>query len=87
MVLLPTQKNTVFSKMSPVNIKGPLADPEVHAIPAEAAATKTGALVLVPVVAFPVMLFEKLFGGFGGDDADVGCSKLIAEIKEKSSAN
>ena len=87
MVLLPTQKRTVFSKMSPVNVKGPLADPEVHSIPAEAAATKIGAVLLVPVVAVPVLLFEKLFGGFGGDDdADVGCSKLIAELKEKSAA-
>ena len=87
MVLLPRQKKKVFSEMSPVNIKGPLADPEVHSIPAEAAATKIGAVLLVPVVALPVMLFEKLFGGFGGDDADVGCSKLIAELKKKTSAN
>lgn len=87
MVLLPEQKKTMFSKMSAVNIKGPLADPEVHSIPAEAAATKIGAVLLVPVVALPVMLFEKLFGGFSSDDADVGCSKLIAELKKKTSAN
>jgi uncharacterized protein involved in outer membrane biogenesis len=87
MVLLPTQKRQVFSQMSPLNIQGPLADPVITSMPAEAAAKKIGAVLLVPVVALPVLLFQKLFGNFDSDDdADVGCSKLVAELKKKSSA-
>jgi hypothetical protein len=56
-------------------------------MPAETAATKIGTVLLVPAVALPVLLFQKLFGNFGNDDdADVGCSKLVAELKKKSSA-
>ena len=93
MTLLPKQRKSLFSELSPVHIKGPLRDPEVTALPVKSAVTSLGTLALVPalpMVAIPAILGEKLWSNLNDHDrSDGGCVKLakkIAKGKEKRDA-
>ena len=89
--LLPKQRKTLFSELSPVHIKGPMIDPEVTALPVKSAVTSLGTLALVPtlpMVAIPAILGEKLWASLNDHDRpDRGCAKLTKKImkdKEKT---
>jgi uncharacterized protein involved in outer membrane biogenesis len=91
MTLLPDQKGSLFSKLAPVHIKGPLRDPVVTALPVKSAVTSLGTLALVPalpMVAIPAILGEKLWTTLKDhDQRDGGCVKLAKKIvkrKEKA---
>ena len=84
MVLLPEQKQSVYSNMSPVNIKGPLMDPDVKAMSNKAAATNIGVLVVAPYVAISNFLVHEVWKEVGSDNnKSDGCAKFIAEQKAK----
>jgi len=85
MVILPKQKRRLFSDIAPVHITGDVLDPKVHAIPAKAAITSIGPLFLLPTVAIPVMLFDKLWGTVDDHDAHGGGCARIAAAKEAAS--
>jgi hypothetical protein len=87
MTLLPKQKNTLFSNLSPVHIKGPLRDPNVEALPVKAAVTSLGSLVLMPalpMVTIPAILGEKLWATLNDHDRqEGGCVKLAEKIEKE----
>lgn len=84
MTLLPEQKGSLFSQLSPVHVKGPLRDPQVTALPIKAAITNLGSLALVPalpVVAIPAILGEKLWMTLKHHEhKDGGCARLTRKI-------
>jgi len=82
-VLLPKQKRTLFSTISPVKIKGPMRDPKVEAVPAKAAIKEIGAMALVPYVYVPLKLISKLWSVVDdGDDVGQGCAAVEAVSDE-----
>jgi hypothetical protein len=90
MTLLPKQRKSLFSELSPVHIKGPMRDPRVTALPVKSAVTSLGTLALVPtlpMVAIPAILGEKLWSSLNDHVRhDGGCVKLAKKIvkqKEK----
>ena len=84
MTLLPKQKGSLFSQLSPVHVQGPLRDPQVTALPIKAAITNLGSLALVPalpVVAIPAILGEKLWMTLKHHEhKDGGCARLTEKI-------
>jgi len=92
MTLLPKQRNSLFSELSPVHIKGPMRDPGVTALPVKSAVTSLGTLALVPalpMVAIPAILGEKLWSSLNNHKRKTGgCVELAKKIeKGKSEAN
>ena len=89
MTLLPKQRKTLFSDLSPVHIKGPMRDPEVTALPVKSAVTSLGTLALVPalpMVAIPAILGEKLWSSLNDHErSDGGCVKLAKKIEKGKS--
>jgi uncharacterized protein involved in outer membrane biogenesis len=85
MVVLPKQKHRLFSDIAPVRVTGDIRDPEVHAIPVKAAAATIGPLFLIPTVAIPVMLFDKLWSTVDDHDSHGGGCASIAAAKEAAS--
>jgi len=87
MTLLPKQKQTLFSQLSPVHVKGPLRDPEVTALPVKAAITSLGSMALVPalpMVAIPAILGEKLWATLKDHDRkEGGCARLTEKIVKR----
>jgi hypothetical protein len=84
MMLKPEKKKGFYSKVSAVKIKGPLMDPDVSSVSDHAAATAIGAVALVPVVAIPAYIFDKLLKNTDADKAqEKGCAALIAKEKAK----
>jgi len=82
-VLLPKQKRTLFSTISPVKIKGPMRDPHVEAVPAKAAIKEIGSMALVPYVYVPLKLISKLWSVVDdGDGPGQGCSAIEAVSDE-----
>jgi hypothetical protein len=94
-VLIPSQKKRVFSRIAPVKIKGPMRDPEITAIPAKAAIAEVGGMALMPMVYIPVGLLGKLWSIVDdGDKLGGGCATLEAltaeaekEVKEEAKKN
>jgi hypothetical protein len=87
MTLLPKQKQSLFSNLSPVHVKGPLRNPEVTAVPVKAAITSLGPLALMPalpMVAIPAILGEKLWATLKDhDQREGGCVKLTEKIVKR----
>ncbi|MGB7931512.1 MAG: AsmA family protein [Gammaproteobacteria bacterium] len=88
MTLLPKQRKSLFSELSPVHIKGPLRDPKVTALPVKSAVTSLGTLALVPalpMVAIPAILGEKLWASLNDHHLkEGGCVKLAKKlVKQK----
>jgi uncharacterized protein involved in outer membrane biogenesis len=82
-VLLPKQKRTLFSTISPVKIKGPMRNPHVEAVPAKAAIKEIGSMALVPYVYVPLKLVSKLWSVVDdGDEVGQGCSAVEAVSDE-----
>ena len=82
-VLLPKQKRTLFSTISPVKIKGPMRDPHVEAVPAKAAIKEIGSMALVPYVYVPIKLLSKFWPVVDdGDGPGQGCSAVEAVSDE-----
>ena len=85
-VFLPKQKQKVFSRIAPVKLSGDVRNPVVNVIPAGEAITSIGTLVLVPYVAIPVKLFEKLWGNVNDRDAYGGGCTSLRQAKEAEAA-
>jgi hypothetical protein len=87
MTLLPKQKKSLFSQLSPVHIKGPLRNPKVTALPVKSAITSLGPLALVPalpMVAIPAILGEHLWSGLNDHKRkESGCVKLAKKIEKQ----
>jgi len=78
-VLIPKQKRRIFSRMEPVKIRGPLADPKVEAVPLTGALQEAGAMTLLPGVVIPARILGKLWSLL--DDKDKpgnGCATFQA---------
>jgi hypothetical protein len=86
-VFLPKQKKKLFSSISPVELSGDVRNPKVTAIPGRRAITSIGPLVLIPSVAVPVILFEKLWGSVNDGDAHGGGCANLKAAKEAEAAN
>ena len=85
-VLLAKEKRRLFSSISPVKIKGPMRNPEVHAVPAKAAIKEIGPMALVPYVYVPLKLMGRLWSVVDdGDEVGQGCKavKAVTEEAEK----
>jgi uncharacterized protein involved in outer membrane biogenesis len=87
MTLLPKQKGSFFTQMSPVHVKGPLQDPDVTALPVKAAITSLGSMALVPalpMVAIPAILGEKLWATLKNHEhKQGGCARLTEKIVKR----
>jgi hypothetical protein len=87
MTLLPKQRRSLFSRLSPVHIKGPLQAPQVTAVPVKAAITSLGSLALVPalpMVAIPAILGEKLWATLRDHEPkEGGCARLTEKIVKR----
>jgi hypothetical protein len=87
MTLLPKQKKSLFSELSPVHVKGPLRDPDVTALPVKAAITSLGSMALVPalpMVAIPAILGEKLWATLRDHGhKEGGCARLTEKIVKR----
>ncbi len=70
MVLNPKKKNRIFSSVSPVQIKGPLRDPDVEALSASEVASGYGGLVFIPQVFIPLKALDFLGVGVTDDGTD-----------------
>jgi len=76
-VLLPMQKGRLFSTMSPIELSGPIRDPDVRAIPAQAAVQEIGALALSPTLYLSARLLETIWSKIrSGGDIDQGCTNI-----------
>ncbi len=81
-VLLPTEKRSLFSSISPVHIKGPMRDPVITAIPTRAALQEIGSMALLPGVMIPLYGVKQLWGLLDdGDKIGDGCAN-IDELRE-----
>ncbi|NIY16825.1 MAG: hypothetical protein GWM98_18980, partial [Nitrospinaceae bacterium] len=62
-VLLPKKKTLFIKKADPVNIEGPLNDPEVKALPWKSAAItagKVGGIIFAPFIFIPLTAADYL---------------------------
>jgi len=76
-LLIPKQKERIFSSIEPVKIKGPMLDPKVEAVPVKAALSEVGAIALLPTVVIPVRVLGKLWSILDdGDQVGEGCASL-----------
>ena len=83
-VLLPKQKRRLFSKINPVKLSGPIREPKVLAIPAQAATQEIGMLALSPTIYLSTRLLEKVWLSVSkGGDLGEGCTG-IEELTDKA---
>jgi len=76
-VLLPKQKRRIFSNINPVKLSGPIREPKVLAIPAQAAIQEIGMFALSPTIYLSTRLLEKVWLSISkGDDPGEGCSDI-----------
>jgi hypothetical protein len=89
-VLLPKQKSRLFSSISPVQFSGPIKDPKVVAIPAQAAIKEIGMLAVSPTIYLPTRVLQSIWSAIKRDkDVGKGCTNITqltdkAEKKKKS---
>jgi uncharacterized protein involved in outer membrane biogenesis len=80
MVLLPKQKQGLYSNISSVAVEGPLRDPGVHTSAGKAALVSIGGMALLPEVFVPLGLIDVLWKKlFASDKGGKGCTELIAK--------
>jgi len=76
-VLIPTQKQRIFSSTSPVSVKGPMKNPTVTAVPVKAALQEIGTIALLPGVMIPARAISKLWSILDrGEQAGAGCANV-----------
>jgi len=76
-VLLPKQKRRLFSNINPIRLSGPIREPKVVAIPAQAAIQEIGLLALSPTIYLSTRLLEKVWLSVSkGVDPGEGCSGI-----------
>ena len=79
MILLPKQKQKLWSSVTPVKIKGPLVDPSISAIPYETAAMEYPGYVLIPQIYIPAQILGYMFRTMTKDDTKRDSPCLHAE--------
>ena len=87
-VLLPQQKRRLFSSITPIELSGPIRDPDVRAIPAQAAAQSIGVLALSPTLYLSTRLLETIWSKIrSGGDVGQGCTdiEMMTDEAEKTS--
>jgi len=87
-VLLPKQKKRLFSTITPVELSGPIKDPHVLAIPAQAAIQEIGAIALSPTIYLSTRLLEKIWSKIKShDEVGEGCVNIekLTDKAEKAS--
>jgi len=75
-VFLPKKKSLLIKKADPVNIEGPLNDPEVKAIPWKSAAItagKVGGIIFAPFIFIPLTAADYLAGQVKIKDGKSAC--------------
>ena len=76
-VLLPQQKRRLFSAITPIELRGPIRNPNVRAIPAKAAAQAIGVLALSPTLYLSTRLLGTIWSKIrSGGDVDQGCTDI-----------
>ena len=76
-VLLPQQKRRLFSAITPIELSGPIRNPNVRAIPAKAAAQAIGVLALSPTLYLSTRLLGTIWSKIrSGGDVDQGCTDI-----------
>jgi hypothetical protein len=76
-VLLPRQKGRLFSTITPVELSGPIREPDVRAIPAQAAAQTIGVLALSPTIYLSTRVLETIWSKIrSGGDVGEGCTNI-----------
>lgn len=72
-VFLPRKKSRLVLKAEPVNVKGPLANPKVTAIPVKSAALNFGTLIFAPYVFAGLAASDYVGGKLQSDKNDSPC--------------
>ena len=86
-VLLPRQKRRLFSTITPIELSGPLKNPDVRAIPAQAAAQEIGVLALSPTLYLSARLLETIWSKISsGGDIGQGCTNIEKMTNEAEKA-
>jgi len=86
-VLLPRQKGRLFSTITPIELSGPIRDPDVQAIPAQAAAQEIGALALSPTLYLSARLLGTIWSKIrSGGDVGEGCTNIEKMTNEAEKA-
>ena len=76
-VLLPRQKGRLFSTITPVELSGPIRDPDVLAIPTQAAAQTIGMLALSPTLYLSTRMLETIWSKIrSGGNIGEGCTNI-----------
>ena len=76
-VLLPKQKRRLFTNISPIRLSGPIREPKVVAIPAQAAIQEIGLLAFSPTIYLSTRVLEKVWLSVSkGVDPGEGCSGI-----------
>ena len=90
-VLLPKQKRRLFSNINPVRLSGPIREPRVAAIPAQAAIQEIGTFALSPTIYLSTRLLEKVWLSVSkGEDLGEGCAdieKLTDQAEKENKKN
>ena len=86
-VFMPRQKRRLFSTITPIKLSGPIRDPDVLAVPAQAAAQEIGALALSPTLYLSARLLETIWSKIrSGGDIDQGCTNIEKMTNEAEKA-
>ena len=80
--LYPKKKKKFWSTVTPVHIKGPLADPSVRAIPARSAGIVAGGAILAPYIFLPAAGLNYLWETMSKDKDKSGKSPCLQKAKE-----
>ena len=80
--LYPKKKKKFWASVTPVNIKGSLADPSVRAIPARSAGIAAGGAILAPYVFLPAAGLNYLWETMSKDKDKGGESPCLQKAKE-----
>jgi uncharacterized protein involved in outer membrane biogenesis len=80
LVLLPKKKKKFWSTITPVHLKGPLADPRVRAIPAKSTGLATAGIFLAPQIFLPASGLNYLWEQISSDKDSKTESPCVQKI-------
>lgn len=86
-LLIPKQKQRVFSSISPIKVTGSIADPQVSAMPVNVAMKEIGTKTLLAGIYIPLRAVEKLFSLMNDNDKYGGGCENIIDVSENSNEN
>jgi len=76
-VVLPKEKRRLFSSTSPVKLSGPIKDPRVQALPAQAAIKELGILALSPTIYLSTRMLGQIWSSISkGGEVGEGCVNI-----------